>query len=193
MKRLSRCETDNEILCKYRSKLKWLILFLASVSLVKQGILIIILQFGDYYCYDSPSTVRSFLFSEINDYTNNKFEYYYHLLYSIYSVPNILIPLITGLLIFKYGYRPMFILFGFFVMCGQFLLSLGTSLKSPLMMIAGRFVFGLGGESLNTTQFCLIVNWFAANEVAFALGICLSFARIGTLLNDIISPWIASV
>ena len=61
------------------------------------------------------------------------------------------------------------------------------------VMILGRIVFGLGGEALNATQSTLVVNWFNPNELSFALGIALSILRFGSVLNDIISPIIATV
>jgi MFS family permease len=60
-------------------------------------------------------------------------------------------------------------------------------------MIIGRIVFGLGGEAINATQSTLIVNWFSPKELSFALGIALSILRFSSVLNDIISPIIATV
>ncbi len=114
-------------------------------------------------------------------------------MYSVYSLPNVVLPIAGGVLIFKFGYRVMFLIFGFSVLLGQLIFSIGCSIKSIPLMLIGRIIFGLGGESLNTTQYAIIVEWFAANQVAFALGICLSVARIGNVLNDVISPRIATV
>ncbi len=114
-------------------------------------------------------------------------------MYSVYSLPNVILPIVGGFLIFKFGYRIMFLVFGFAVLLGQLIFSIGCSLKSIPLMLGGRILFGLGGESLNTTQYAIIVEWFAANQVAFALGICLSIARIGNVLNDVISPRISTV
>lgn len=114
-------------------------------------------------------------------------------MYSVYSLPNVILPIVGGFLIFKFGYRVMFLVFGFAVLLGQLIFSIGCSVKSIPLMLGGRIIFGLGGESLNTTQYAIIVEWFAANQVAFALGICLSVARIGNVLNDVISPRISTV
>ena len=35
-------------------------------------------------------------------------------------------------------------------------------------MIAGRFVFGIGGESINITINMIIVSWFKGSELSFA-------------------------
>jgi len=125
--------------------------------------------------------------------TNLDFEYVFNLMYSVYSLPNIILPLIGGVFIFKYGYRIMFLVFGFCVLVGQLIFAIGCSCKSIHIMLIGRTIFGFGGESLNTTQFSIILQWFAPNEIAFAMGLCLSSARMGNVLNDIISPRIATV
>ncbi len=87
----------------------------------------------------------------------------------------------------------MFLIFGFCVLIGQLVFAMGCSTKSGPMMLAGRIIFGLGGESLNTTQYALLVQWFAMNEIGFAMGLCLSLARLGNVMNDVISPRIATV
>jgi len=87
----------------------------------------------------------------------------------------------------------MFLIFGFCILIGQLIFALGCSSKSVFLMLVGRAIFGLGGESINTTQLSIILQWFAPNEIAFALGLCLSTARLGNVLNDFISPRIATV
>jgi len=123
----------------------------------------------------------------------SEFKYLFNLLYSVYSLPNIAIPFLGGLFIVKMGYRQMFIAFGFLILVGQLIFSLCCSFKSIYGMIFGRFIFGLGGEAINATQATLIVNWFDTNELSFALGLALSFLRFGGVLNDIISPRLATM
>jgi hypothetical protein len=53
----------------------------------------------------------------------------------------------------------------------------------------GRVIFGLGGESLSVCSSAIVSKWFAGQELAFALGINLSFSRLGSVANDLISPW----
>jgi MFS family permease len=148
---------------------------------------------GDYYCFDNPGALHSLLQKRFGGEPGDNFEYFFNLLYSVYSLPNIVLPLIGGIMIFKYGYRTMFLVFGFCVLIGQLIFAMGCSTKSGLMMLIGRVIFGLGGESLNTTQYALLVEWFAMNEIGFSMGLCLSLARLGNVLNDVISPRIATV
>ncbi|KAG0220489.1 hypothetical protein BGX31_010955, partial [Mortierella sp. GBA43] len=59
-------------------------------------------------------------------------------------------------------------------------------------MILGRLVFGIGGECLEVAQAKITTDWFKARWLGFALGLNLSSARIGTALNDNLSPSIAA-
>ena len=59
-------------------------------------------------------------------------------------------------------------------------------------MVLGRFIFGLGGESINITGNMICVKWFQGKELSFANALNLSFIRLATVLNDFITPRIAS-
>ena len=50
-------------------------------------------------------------------------------------------------------------------------------------MMLGRFIFGLGGESMTVAQSAIVSSWFAGKELSFAFGINLSVARIGSSIN----------
>ena len=137
--------------------------------------------------------MHALLFKKFGNGNKDNFEYTFNLMYSVYSLPNIILPLIGGALICKFGYRGMFLIFGICVLVGQFIFAIGCSIDSIYTMLLGRIIFGLGGESLNTTQYSVIIEWFSPNEIAFAMGVCLSLARFGNVLNDILSPRIATV
>jgi nitrate/nitrite transporter NarK len=55
-------------------------------------------------------------------------------------------------------------------------------------MIISRAVFGLGGENLTVTTSAFIGQWFKGKELACALGIDISAARIAASVNDIVQP-----
>lgn len=57
-------------------------------------------------------------------------------------------------------------------------------------MIAGRVVFGLGGESLSVSQSAVISQWFKGKELAMALGFNLSVSRLGSVVNGLVVPTI---
>ena len=58
--------------------------------------------------------------------------------------------------------------------------------------IVGRFVFGLGGESLTVAQNAIVARWFKSHSLATAFAICVSFSRVGSATNFIIERPIVS-
>ena len=119
---------DNDVLCKSGVNKKWLILFLSCFGLVLKYIT----KLGDFYCFDSPGAVAPQLLKRFPDNPNIM-----KILYSVYSLPNTILPILGGLAIYKYGYRTMFLIFGFLVFSGQFFLVLGCSFSSAPIMIFG--------------------------------------------------------
>ena len=60
-------------------------------------------------------------------------------------------------------------------------------------MLLGRFVFGLGGESISVAQSALVERWFGETELALGLGAALSIGRLGSVINNAVSPYVATV
>ena len=145
--------------------------------------------FGDYYCFDNVGATHEHLKSQFK-FLNN-FEYYFSLLYSLYSFPNVLLPFIGGMFITVFGNRTMYVIFNMCIIFGQFMFVIGSQMKSITLMIFGRIVFGIGGESINICQTAMIVKWFYKNSISLPLGLTLTVSRLGSVLNDVLSPKIA--
>ena len=88
----------------------------------------------------------------------------------------------------KYGIRAMYVVFGLFILLGQFIFSLGCQQYSMPVMLIGRVIFGLGGECINICQNAMIIKWFFKSEIALPLGLTISVSRLGSVLNDVASP-----
>lgn len=88
----------------------------------------------------------------------------------------------------KIGIRPGLLLFTLLVTGGQCLFMFGGyALNFPVMLI-GRVVFGLGGESMTVAQSTIISLWFKGKELNFAMGLNLSIARLGSVINGLVVP-----
>jgi MFS family permease len=149
---------------------------------------------GNYYCFDNPGALRTLLkkhFTQGNQ-KDESFEYFYSMMYSVYSLPNIVLPIVGGLLIFRFGNRIIYIYAALCIMIGQFIFVIGITKKDVFWTLFGRVIFGLGGETINTTQSTILIAWFPLNQVTFAFGISLSFFRFCSCLNDYLSPKIAT-
>lgn len=127
---------------------------------------------GNYYVYDSISPLADVLrkqlaFTDSNIGTLN----------GIYSVPNIIMVVIGGLIIDRIGTRRATLIFGSICFIGA---SITASTGSFYIMAVGRLVFGLGAESLIVAVTTALAKWFRGKELSFAFGINLTIARLGT-------------
>jgi len=140
--------------------------------------------------YDLPSALHQQIESYMLQSSN--FETKFNLLYTAYSIPNMILPLFGGNVVDKYGAPTCQIIFAIIVCLGSSILSVGVSNQSWKLMYFGRFIFGLGAESLSVAQSTVLSEWFEGREVGLAMGIALSVSRLGSVWNNIISPKIAN-
>ena len=138
---------------------------------------------GSNFCYDNPGPLQTQLEDQLK-LDNTRFS----LFYTVYSLPNMILPLLGGILLDSIGVRMGLIFFCAVLTIGQMIFMLGGYQQSYNEMIAGRVVFGLGGESMQVAQSSIISVWFKGKEMAFALGLNLSIARLGSVINGIIVP-----
>jgi hypothetical protein len=87
----------------YRIKWRWYSLVLISIFII-----------GGYFCYDNPAELESAIEKEYNI---GSLTYSY--LYSVYSLPNMILPLFTGMLFARIGLGKALILFTGLVAIGQ--------------------------------------------------------------------------
>uniref|UniRef100_A0A8D3DPY4 Lysosomal dipeptide transporter MFSD1 n=1 Tax=Scophthalmus maximus TaxID=52904 RepID=A0A8D3DPY4_SCOMX len=74
----------------------------------------------------------------------------------------------------------------------QVIFASGALLNHFWLMEVGRFVFGIGGESLAVAQNTYAVNWFKGKELNLVFGLQLSMARLGSTVNMNIMGWVYS-
>uniref|UniRef100_A0AAV1V787 Lysosomal dipeptide transporter MFSD1 n=2 Tax=Peronospora matthiolae TaxID=2874970 RepID=A0AAV1V787_9STRA len=165
---------------KSELRVRWLVLFLSCVLMI-----------GNYYCFDNPAALKSQLQQHFSAIPKDRYEFLFNLLYTLYSIPNILLPFFGGVLVDRFGARVMIFAFSTAILTGQVIFAAGCSLSSFNMMLFGRVIFGFGGESLGVAQGTLVASWFKNSELALALGINLSVARLGSVINNELSPVVA--
>ena len=66
-------------------------------------------------------------------------------------------------------------LFAFIIILGQIIFSMGGFLDRLWVMEVGRFVFGIGGESLSVAQNTYAVSWFKGKELNMVFGFQVNF------------------
>jgi len=108
------------------------------------------------------------------------------LLFSVYSVPNMVMVLFGGILLDKIGLRIGLILYLALIALGTFITAAAPYYENPssfYVMLLGRFVFGLGAEPAYIANDVVCVRWFKGNTVAFSLSLLASFARVGEIIS----------
>lgn len=70
------------------------------------------------------------------------------------------------------------IVFSSFVLSGQIVFAIGAYVNKVWLMDVGRFIFGIGGESLAVAQNTYAVAWFFGRELNLVFGLQLSIARL---------------
>uniref|UniRef100_A0A670I289 Lysosomal dipeptide transporter MFSD1 n=1 Tax=Podarcis muralis TaxID=64176 RepID=A0A670I289_PODMU len=146
------------------------------------------LGFGSYFCYDNPAALQTQVQEDMKVNTAE-----FMALYAWYSWPNVVLCFFGGFLIDRvFGIRWGTIIFSTFVCIGQVIFAVGAICNAFWLMEAGRFVFGIGGESLAVAQNTYAVSWFKGKELNLVFGLQLSMARIGSTVNMNIMGWVYS-
>lgn len=137
-------------------------------------VVISLAMFGNYYVYDAVSPIadllkRQLAFSDKNIGTLN----------AIYSLPNVFMVLIGGIIIDRIGVKRATMLFGVLCFVGAAITAMTGYLA---VMATGRLIFGIGAESLIVSVTTALARWFKGKELSFAFGANLTIARLGSFL-----------
>ncbi|XP_063696106.1 major facilitator superfamily domain-containing protein 1-like isoform X1 [Culicoides brevitarsis] len=145
-------------------------------------ILMCLVGFASYFCYDNPGALQDNFKSDLGLSTTQ-----FVVLYSIYSWPNVILCFIGGFLMDRvFGIRLGTIIYMFILMVGQLVFAIGGLIDAFWLMVLGRFIFGIGAESLAVAQNNYAVLWFKGKELNMVFGLQLSFARVGSTVNFIV-------
>lgn len=153
------------------------------------------LTFGSYWVFDFPGAVPTELCNWFTAHGVAFPLWKNGFLYSVYSYPNVILGFFGGYIVDRFtGVRLGAFLFCFLVFCGQLIFCFGIQFQYYWAgCVLGRFVFGLGGESLTVAQNTFTARWFSSRQLALAFGITVSFSRIGSAMNFIVTPRIADI
>lgn len=142
---------------------------------------------GLFYCYDILGSTHASLETEFK-FLGEDFEFYFGILYSVTSLPNIIMPFFGWMLNARLGIPFMYVIYGSFIMIGQFILCLGCQYRSIFVMIIGRTIFGLGYQLLCTCKNQMLMHWFFKNDVSFPFGLCQGVIDFSKFMCFYLSP-----
>jgi nitrate/nitrite transporter NarK len=144
--------------------------------------LISLAAMASYFAYDCIGPLTPLLKDELGF---SATQVYW--LYSIYSIPVIIFVVLGGVLADKLGVRKSAILFTAVFTLGVIL----TATQNFLIMLIGRFLFGIGAECYYVVMNKVLAKWFKDKGLALAFGINLFLCRAGTYIAFFGLPWLA--
>jgi MFS family permease len=131
---------------------------------------------GNYYVYDASAPVAELLSQQLH-FSDTQIG----TLNAIYSLPNIFLVIVGGVLVDRFGARVMTVATTAICLLGAIITAFGEQFP---VMAAGRLVFGIGAETLVVATLVALAQWFTGRYFALLLAINLSLARFGSYLAD---------
>lgn len=136
-----------------------------------------LVMLGNYYGYDSIAPLAEQLSRELH-FTDTQIGS----LNAIYSLPNIFLVLVGGVLVDRFTARGMVVATTALCLVGTVVTALGSHFP---VMAAGRLLFGIGSETLSVAITVALAQWFVGRYFAFLFALNLSLARLGSSLADL--------
>ncbi len=131
---------------------------------------------GNYYVYDSIGPVAELLSRQLG-YSDTRIG----ILNAVYSLPNIVMVLIGGILVDRFSARAVTLATTIICFAGAVLTASGAEFAT---MVVGRLLFGLGAETMIVAVTVALAQWFVGRYFALLFALNLTFARLGSYLAD---------
>jgi len=149
---------------------RWSVLIFVSLAM-----------FGNYYIYDSIAPIFDLLSTQLS-FTDQQLG----LLYTVYSIAAIIVLLIGGFIIDKFGTKKSILVFALICMIAAFITAVSSEFY---IMMAGRFLLGIGAEPLIVAVTTALAKWFKGKTLSLAFGLNLTIARLGSWAADLSPGW----
>lgn len=152
------------------STLRWLALALAALTI-----------FSSYYESDAMGAIadllirqRGFTQSQIGALTGDMF------------LPNIVLAALSGVLIDRFGPARVTLWAAVIGVAGAVVTAIGEPYR---LMWAGRLIFGVSEGTIFISLVAGVARWFGRNEIALAVALFLTLARVGSFSLDTSTTW----
>ncbi len=149
---------------------RWAVLIIVSIAMA-----------GNYYIYDSINALERIFIDRLG-FSATQFGW----LNASYSVAAVLTLLMGGIIIDRVGTKKAILAFSVIFLLGS---AITAAKGSPVTMIIGRTVVGLGAESMIVAVTTALAKWFKGKELSFAFGINLTIARLASVAADNSPTW----
>lgn len=148
------------------------------------GVLVAIALFGNFYVYDSIGPVADLL-QQQRGFSNTQVG----LLNAIYNLPNVVLILVGGVLVDRFGAARMTLVTAGICLAGALLTAFSPGFAG---MAAGRLLYGIGAETFNIATLAAVADYFGGRSLALAMGAELAVGRMGSYGADMSPTWFAS-
>ncbi|KAL4978111.1 major facilitator superfamily domain-containing protein [Aspergillus desertorum] len=145
------------------------------------------MNWGGFFIYDIPAALSTPLSKHLS-LPDRQYAYLVSVLYTVYAIPNTVLPFLTGPAVQRFGERALLLTITLNITLGQLLFALALHTKFELGMIVGRVLIGLGGEVVGVLGCEIITRWFQDKSLSLALAINLGAGRLGSVANTTIVP-----
>lgn len=88
----------------------------------------------------------------------------------------------------KYGIRAIFFVMCVLVALGQIVVTIGGAGESYIVILLGRFIYGLGGEGLFIGVLGLMVKWFKGRDLIYAQSFNTFLSFLGGAYDSYFTP-----
>ncbi len=157
----------------------------ASTSPTRLGVLAMALvslaMFGNYYAYDSIGPVADLLQRQLG-FTDTQIG----TLNAIYSLPNVVLVLVGGILVDRFGAGKMTVLTAAVCFAGAILTAASGNFN---VMATGRLLFGIGGETFGIATLAAVTRWYPRRHTALMMGVTVGMGRAGSYAADKSLDW----
>jgi MFS family permease len=154
------------------ARIAWLVFVMATIASI-----------GNSYVYDSIGPVADLL-EQQRHFTDTQIG----VLNAIYNLPNIVLLILGGFLVDRFGAGAMTLATATVCFLGAVLTAWGGGFTE---MATGRLLFGIGAETFNIASLAAIIDYFAGRRLALAIGLSLAFGRGGSYGADMSPTWFA--
>lgn len=139
--------------------------------------------FGMNYVFDFPQALADPLIRSLRIDT-----FQIGLLYSVYSLPNIFLTPVVGVIIGKLGIHSSAVLYTFLLFVGQLGINVGIQYRNFVLVLIGRAVVGAGGEGISIVQLTINELWFFGHFLSASVAWCEIFGIFAEFLGNTLHP-----
>jgi len=153
-------------------RIAWLVLAVVSAA-----------TYGNFYVYDSIGPIADLLHTQ-RGFSDTQIG----MLNAIYSLPNVVLVLLGGMLSDRYGAARVTLWTAAICLAGAALTAVGPTFE---WMAGGRLLYGIGAETFSVSTLAAVAEYFGGRNLAFAIGVTNGIGRLGSYSADMSPEWFA--